>query len=93
MPCDLTSDATKVGRGHFWIVLVLFLIPILHRSQITIIQRFKFCAIRSTWVYLAETFPNEWPYMCAVYLGKETFYSGASLIAPGIILTVAHWIK
>ena len=41
-----------------------------------------------------DTEEGEWPHMCAIYQvrnNQTTFVAGASLIAPKIVLTVAHW--
>jgi hypothetical protein len=43
-----------------------------------------------------STVYGEWPYMCAIFLSngaEQTFLAGASLIAPGVALSVAHWLQ
>ena len=40
---------------------------------------------------------GEWPHVCYLQRfhknsGVKVFLSGASLIAPGVILTAAHWV-
>ena len=47
-----------------------------------------------------ETQFGEWPHMCAIMKSREIedkttqeFFAGASLIAPGVLLTAAHWVK
>ena len=42
---------------------------------------------------------GEWPNMCAIYISKEgtnasssSYLAGASLIAPGIVITVTHHV-
>ena len=45
-----------------------------------------------------DTEAGEWPHMCAIFKfgsgrrDKAVFLAGASLIAPGVVLTVAHWV-
>jgi hypothetical protein len=44
---------------------------------------------------VSVTDPGEWPHMCAIFIlrqGEFAFLSGASLIAPAVVLTAAHWI-
>ena len=53
-----------------------------------------------------ETKFGEWPHMCAILKSRtvvsnsgeqdkevQEFFAGASLIAPGVLLTAAHWVK
>jgi hypothetical protein len=45
---------------------------------------------------ITSTVYGEWPYMCAIFLtngAEQTFLAGASLIAPGVALSVAHWLQ
>ena len=38
---------------------------------------------------------GKWPNMCGIYYKRDTtfeYLAGASLIAPGILITAAHWV-